>query len=694
MADPDMEEDIFAIERLEWSLDPRYGRIASLSSGDNILLMGTESGHVIRFSVLDDRKIPIDTKSREPIHKVFLEPNGEHGLVSTEKGSNFYIPTSKKQRTCVSIKGLKNVIIESVAWNKVNVLAGGNSGGEGSGVSSCSVLIGTNTGAIYELLIEDGKEKVCKRLWNIGDAEMPIMGLQMDLFPGESSKFFVMAATPTRHYQFVGGPTFEALFARYVGSRNRGFQELPGNLDRSELHFQYNAYPHGTAQRVAWLTQAGIFQGDLVYGAQNPGEKFACANRLSKAVVYDVSLRDDAKRYGLFRGLAADLKQDTFWMFSDRCVFEVRGAGDSGGGGEQGDFDGALKHCRSDSKKTQIILSKQAYLLLVLSSLKATAETQLTMVGTWLTELYLDELRRLDPAIAAAVDEGDQKKNKKHSKQKQSSQGRAEKEKASERKRATTFGLISSHGRSDELVHYAEVIGDRDWLVRHSLAHGRPKMALLILAKYWTRFSTGKVSDPTVHNYLISLLVKQKKDDSLIRFIVKSGPKPIYDVKSALRLCYHHNKIRACSEIHKVIGEFEEATKVALKINIQLAQLTAIEAEKAGVDPEITKKLWLLVARHVINKERGDVKKATQKVSDILKHCSLSIEEVLPYFPDFVQIGGFKSEVVKSLEAYNQSIRQLKIEMDRHTETATKIRKDIDELQNQKGYIPDTRVLL
>jgi len=202
---------------------------------------------------------------------------------------------------------------------------------------------------------------------------------------------------------------------------------------------------------------------------------------------------------------------------------------------------------------------------------------------------------------------------------------------------------------------------------------------------------SGEVSDPTVHNYLISLLVKQKKDDSLIRFIVKSGPKPIYDVKSALRLCYHHNKIRACSEIHKVIGEFEEATKVALKINIQLAQLTAIEAEKAGVDPEITKKLWLLVARHVINKERGDVKKATQKVSDILKHCSLSIEEVLPYFPDFVQIGGFKSEVVKSLEAYNQSIRQLKIEMDRHTETATKIRKDIDELQNQKGYIPDTR---
>jgi len=76
-------------------------------------------------------------------------------------------------------------------------------------------------------------------------------------------------------------------------------------------------------------------------------------------------------------------------------------------------------------------------------------------------------LRHLDPMLPS---------NSKY----QAGASKAEKEKAAERKRvagefrrfledhydildqATTFGLISSHGRSEELVHYAEVIGDRD----------------------------------------------------------------------------------------------------------------------------------------------------------------------------------------------------------------------------------------
>jgi len=202
--------------------------------------------------------------------------------------------------------------------------------------------------------------------------------------------------------------------------------------------------------------------------------------------------------------------------------------------------------------------------------------------------------------------------------------------------------------------------------------------------RYFTAVvESGEEKDPTVHNYLISLLVKDPNEDALIRFIVKNGSQPCYDHRAALNMCYHHNKMRACSEIHKVFGEFEEAINVALKINIQLAQLT--------VSSEISKKLWLQVARHVISTERDDVKTATQKVSDILKHCSLRIEEVLPSFPDFVQIGAFKAEVVKSLNDYNQSIKILKAQMNQHTVTAEKIRKDIEELKAKKGFIPETR---
>lgn len=44
-----------------------------------------------------------------------------------------------------------------------------------------------------------------------------------------------MATTPTRIFQFIGGPTFEQLFANYEG--NPGFHELPGSMHRSELVF-------------------------------------------------------------------------------------------------------------------------------------------------------------------------------------------------------------------------------------------------------------------------------------------------------------------------------------------------------------------------------------------------------------------------------------------------------------------------
>lgn len=38
-----------------------------------------------------------------------------------------------------------------------------------------------------------------------------------------------MAATPTRYYEFIGGPTYDALFAQYTAAPN--FVELPGLCD-------------------------------------------------------------------------------------------------------------------------------------------------------------------------------------------------------------------------------------------------------------------------------------------------------------------------------------------------------------------------------------------------------------------------------------------------------------------------------
>ncbi len=100
-------------------------------------------------------------------------------------------------------------------------------------------------------------------------------------------------------------------------------------------------------------------------------------------------------------------------------------------------------------------------------------------------------------------------------------------------------------------------------------------------------------------------------------------------------------------------------------------------------DEELRKKLWLKIARHVVQEEK-DVKKAM----NCLSSCNLlKIEDILPFFPDFVTIDHFKEAICNSLEEYNQHIEELKQEMEEATESAKRIREDIQEMRNKYGVV-------
>lgn len=877
MSDDDLdrdpvEDEIFTVEPLEWKVDAsKHGRLVTLSAGSNTLLMGTDKGWVIKVTVWDDRKeyIPLPRRG-ENVHKVFIDPTAAHGLVSTLEGNTYYVQVG--QNKIVPIRGLRGEVAESVAWSKLtSILASTKTSKHRAALSTGSILVGTRDGSIYEVVVEEAKERVVKKVWyevEKSRGSLPISGLQMDIFPGDQNKFFVMATSPTRQYQFVGGPTFEALFQPYMSSKT--FNSLPGDLDYTELHFLYNKFPQGNAQRFAWLTQAGIFTSELVYGAQKPGEavvnpnsdmlvpypqveggrsarswpqsiattkfhymllfreQFICVNRLNRAVVYDISLREDTKKFGNFRALATDAMMGTYWMFSDRSVFEIIVEKEDRDVWklylEENKFDDALRHCRADNKvdrrraaqvlsaKADYLFSKRyfkqaaqiyaetdrgfeeialkfadakasdalkTYLLQKLIALPSGARTQQTMLSTWLTEIFLDQLHDLD--LAQPPDATDAKGRKRLLQEREDEKSRVSKEFVQFLDeygdcldQTTTFTLISSHGRLEELEHYAELIDDREWLIRHAISTQRPKRAWRILVKYFNQYCTSqrrrkkqpfeadlfytyapalltqsealaaiivenlikmdakmvnparlipafmrydarldqrraaaksgdavesqairyysaviekyKITDPTVHNYLITLFVKEEGEDELIKFVQKSGGNPRYDFKHALRLCHQNGRSRSVVELYTVCGFYEEAIKVALTLNVQLAQIVAIKA-KSKLSEEMNKRLWLMVAKHVIKTEEK-VKLATQKISDILKHCTfLRIEDVLPFFPDFERIGSFKSEIENSLKIYNQTIASLKQQMDSHTQTAEKIRGDIDRLQNESAAV-------
>src|ERR1700726_5066324 len=61
----------------------------------------------------------------------------------------------------------------------------------------------------------------------------------------------------------------------------------------------------------------------------------------------------------------------------------------------------------------------------------------------------------------------------------------------------------------------------------------------------------------------------------------------------------------------------------------------------------------------------------------------LKIEDILPFFPDFVVIDDFKEDIAHALEGYSTDIEKLKNEMDEATRTAEALKADIAALSKR-----------
>ncbi|KAJ3071689.1 hypothetical protein HDU98_004948 [Podochytrium sp. JEL0797] len=308
------------------------------------------------------------------------------------------------------------------------------------------------------------------------------------------------------------------------------------------------------------------------------------------------------------------------------------------------------------------------------------------------------------------------------------------------------FTLFSSHGRTQEMLFLAEEIGDYERIINHWITKKEwmraldvlnkqnsdaffykfsavlidaipvdlincwiqhpsldPKRLLPALLKYESKQQSAMAddfnqairylnhviqrmenTDASIHNYLLSLyvsLAKSDKERGLVAFLISQDEDSHYDVQYALRLCMKEGLVQSSILIYSKLGLYEQAVDLALK-NHEL-QLAQINADKPIDDEILRKKLWLKIARHVVD-ERKDIKQAIEflKQSDLLR-----IEDILPFFPDFVLIDDFKSDLCQALEEYNEHIEQLKEDMDEATRSAQNIRKDIQNLKNRSLVI-------
>lgn len=279
------DRPIFTLRKLDWESKSTTGAksqqsrnktrsIQRVVCGNGVVAIATSSNTVLRWKMVDSlyrepEEIEFGVKAEDSIDNIIMDPSGHHIIVSMRNGDVFHLHSrSTKAKKLSKVNGT----IECAAFDVTH----------SSELNTRSFLIGTSTGAIYELALDNtGKEKVFQLVHQLEPA-VPITSLYFEQISGAvdssgpsgasfaatsatDARFLVLFATtsPTRLYHFVGGPNFQQVFADYASRSASTFTELPGELRRAELHC-YSKLLNGRAQNFALMTGAGIYSGSLM----------------------------------------------------------------------------------------------------------------------------------------------------------------------------------------------------------------------------------------------------------------------------------------------------------------------------------------------------------------------------------------------------------------------------------------------
>jgi len=360
------------------------------------------------------------------------------------------------------------------------------------------------------------------------------------------------------------------------------------------------------------------------------------------------------------------------------------------------------------------------------------------MLATWLVELYLRKYSELEDVINAGLLSQDMTERKEELARVEIEFKNFLQANVSALDTAIVYDLLRSHGREEFLLHYATIIGDFDLVVEHWVSRGSWEKALNVISgqndpelhyKYavvlmrniprfttdsWLRLpsldpirlipallqqSQGKVATKhairylhslvfeagntttAIHNLLITHYVASASEEdeaSFMKYLAQSvDGQAHYDTDYALRLCLQHNKIRPSVLLYSNMGLWEECVDLALSKG--LYNLAKIYADKPDTDPTLRKKLWLKIVRSTLEKQM-DVNSAMLLLTET---DAIKIEDILPFFPDFVVIDEFKDVICQALQGYSRHISYLKNEMDEAGESAKSLKQDINELHKR-----------
>lgn len=386
------------------------------------------------------------------------------------------------------------------------------------------------------------------------------------------------------------------------------------------------------------------------------------------------------------------------------------------------------------------------YLIAKLESYKKSSVMQRVMIATWLTQIFMAKLNSLDDMVATKAelsedtDAGGARRDLEQTRAEY--QDFVTKHK-SDLDAQTVYEVISSHDREEELLFFANSITDYDYVLSYWVQREKWNEALSVLNKQsnpetfyrysnvlMTHVAAGLVEilmrrsniDPqrmipallsynenanvplnqnqavrylnfvvsnnfevpaSVHNTLISIMASHPSpsETAILTYLESQPIPPLYDADFALRLCIQNNRVQSCVHIYSAMGQYQQAVELALQHDD--IDLAAIVADRIEDNDKVRKRLWLLIAEKKI-KEAASIKEAIA----FLKRCELlKIEDLIPFFPDFVVIDDFKEEICEALEEYSRHIDSLKQEMDLSQHTAEQIKAEIAALDHRYAIV-------
>lgn len=167
------------------------------------------------------------------------------------------------------------------------------------------------------------------------------------------------------------------------------------------------------------------------------------------------------------------------------------------------------------------------------------------------------------------------------------------------------------------------------------------------------------------------------------RLSMSGTPSVPLDLSFALRSVLATGRhFRSAIKLYRGLGMRQQAVELALKVDPSLAR----ELAQGSTGKDERRRLWLMIAKSAASSEvaRGG-NDVVSRVVSVIKDCGpnvLSIEDVLPFLPDFAQIDQIKDEICDALTSYSSKIDSYLEEMNDCDQRCAAARIEIGRLRN------------